>query len=311
MNKQQEAFDALKKAYLEVTVPDTLDDAIQRGIIAGQNQVGRREYMQDKKRNRGGMKAIAVIAAAFLVFIASVNLSPAFAEQLSGIPVIGQLVKVLIFTDGSAIGGTVTDGSDVSAVSTDKNGGSETFTIHFEQGEQPQTLAGAYKVSYAQHPETLSFQISGVRMFSAMEDFEAMKQSGLVEDVYRVITLDDSMIRFVMVFKEPVRYEIKEMQNPASLVLEVSPKGEEATNTTPYRLRTMEMPFGESLGMTEEMLMPNYTDMRILRTATDSENYYIELGQFESQNLAEEALEKAKAIYPDMTLQIEAVLVSK
>jgi hypothetical protein len=311
MNKQQMFFDELKEAYLEVTVPDTLDDAIRRGVLKGKNQMNGRKLMEDKRKKRRGMRAVAAVAAAFMILVASVNLSPAFAEQLSGIPIIGQLVKVLIFTEGSATGGTITDGSDISGVSTDKKGNSETFTIHFEQGSQPQTLAGAYKVVYAQHPETLSFQISGVRMFSAVEDFEAMKKSGLVADVYRVITLDDSMIRFVMVFKEPVVYEIKEMQNPASLVLQVSAKGEAAANTTPYRLRTMEMPFGESLGITEEMLMPMYTEMRILRTATDSENYFIELGQFESQESAEAALEKAKASYPDMALQIEAVPVNQ
>lgn len=307
MNKQQQAFDEMKQAYLEVMIPNALDDAIKRGALEGKNRINGQKLIHEKNHKYNGPKTLVAAAAVLIVLVASLNLSPAFAEQLSGIPFIGQFVKVLIFTDGKASGGIVTDGLDVSAVSSEKSGNTETFSIHFEQGDQPQDLSGAYTVKYAQNPDTLFFQISGVRMFSAVEDFDAMKNSALVEDVYPLITLDDSMIRFMIVFKEPVVYEVLEMKNPASLVLHVSPGIKTAEDLSKFRIRTIEMPRGEFLGMIEEFLVSTYPHMRIFHVSKESENYFIELEQLDSQEAAEEALEKAKGICPDVEMLIEAV----
>jgi hypothetical protein len=212
-----------------MTMPDALDDAISRGTLEGKRLSEKRASMTHKTRPSAGMHFMAGAAAAMMILVISLNLSPAFADRMIEIPVLGQLVKVLIFTNGSAGGGEITDGSDVSGVSTVKSGASEYFTIHFQQGEMPQDIAGAYTVQYARYPDTLSFQLSGVRMFSATEDFEALKGSSLVEDVYPIITMDDSMVRFMIVFKEPVVYEVKEMKEPASLVIQVTPEGRNRT----------------------------------------------------------------------------------
>ncbi len=307
MNNRQEVFNEMKRMHLDMTVPDTLDDAIKRGTLEGKRLSEKRASTAKGARPGAGFRVMAGAAAAMMILILSLNLSPAFADRMSGIPILGQLVKVLIFTNGSAEGGEITDGSDVSGVSAVKSGESEYFTIHFQQGELPQDIAGAYTVQYAKHPDTLSFQLSGVRMFSAAEDFDALKGSSLVEDVYPIITMDDSMVRFMIVFKEPVVYEVKEMKEPASLVIQVTPGGKQDEDVPPYRLRTAEMPRGESLAIAEEMLMNAFPQRRILHVAQNSENYYIELGQFATKADAQKALEVAKAASPDAGPTIEEV----
>lgn len=305
MNKRQEIFNEMKQIHLDMTVPETLDDAIRRGTLEGKRLSEKRASMANQTRPGTGMRVMAGVAAALMILIISLNLSPAFADRMIGIPVLGQLVKVLIFTNGSAGGGEITDGSNVSGVSTVKSGASEYFTIHFQQGEMPQDIAGAYTVQYAKHPDTLSFQLSGVRMFSATEDFDALKNSSLVEDVYPIITMDDSMVRFMIVFKESVVYEVQERKEPASLVIQVTPREGQDKDAPTYRLRTAEMPRGETLAIAEELLMNAFPQRRILHVAKDSENYYIELGQFATKADAEKALGVAKAACPDGGITVE------
>jgi hypothetical protein len=55
-------------------------------------------------------------------------------------------------------------------------------------------------------------------MLSAQADFETLKASPLIREVYPIVTLDGSAVRFMIVFAKPVDYEILEMKDPASLV---------------------------------------------------------------------------------------------
>lgn len=308
MNKRVQALNHMKMNYRELKAPEKLDEVINNAILEGQRDkpsMTRKIYSDDRKSSQALKRSLYAAAAALVIFIGSLNASPMFASKLAEIPILGQLVKILTFTDGKASGGMVTDGTDISGISTQTQNGKAQFIIHFDQDGASQDLASAYKVVYAQKPETLLFEISGVRMLSAIEDFEKIKESPLVTAVYPVVTLDDSMVRFMIVFSESISYEIREMASPASLVVEVETSSEATTVLESYRVRTVDMPRGEGLAILEETIMNQYPQRRILPSATESDLFFLEIGQLDSEALAAELLDEFRALYPGMEIFIE------
>ncbi len=79
----------LKKQYMDVPIPDELDFIVKKALRDGGKTM--------KKNNM--YKWIGGATAAAMIFTASVNLSPAFAETLSEIPVINGIAKVLTFRE--------------------------------------------------------------------------------------------------------------------------------------------------------------------------------------------------------------------
>jgi len=308
LNKRVQALNHMKMNYRELKAPEKLDEVINNAILEGQRDkqtMTRKINSGERKYSQALRRVLYASAAALVIFVGSLNASPMFASKLAEIPVLGQLVKILTFTDGKASGGMVTDGTDISGISTQTENGKAQFIIHFDQDGASQDLASAYKVVYAQKPETLLFEISGVRMLSALEDFEKIKESPLVTAVYPVVTLDDSMVRFMIVFSESISYEIREMASPASLVVEVETSSEAAAALESYRVRTVDMPRGEGLAILEETIMNQYPKRRILPSATESDLFFLEIGQLDSEALAVEMLDELRAMYPGMEIFIE------
>lgn len=213
---------------------------------------------------------------------------------------------LVIFTAGVRI----TDGTNVSGISLSESNGVEQLTLNFEQGGVSQDFVGAYDIKYQEKPYTMSFKISGARMLSTIEDFDKIKKSSSVKDIYKIITLDDSMVRFMVVFNGPIRYEIKEMKSPSSLVLSILPgQISDAVENKKVVLKTSSIPQGEGLAMVEETLMTNYPDARVLRAGTDSENYYVEIGQYatESEAIAAKGALKTLENNNGLTLSAEQI----
>ena len=308
MNKRIQALNHMKMDYRELKVPEQLDEVINNAILEGQRDkqtATQKINSGDRKSSQAPRRVLYAAAAALLIFVGSLNASPMFASKLSEIPILGQLVKILTFTDGKASGGMVTDGTDISGISTQTQNGKAQFVIHFDQDGASQDLASAYKVVYAHEPETLLFEISGVRMLSAIEDFEKIKESPLVTAVYPVVTLDDSTVRFMIVFAESISYEIREMASPASLVVEVETSSEATTVLERCRVRTVDMPRGEGLAILEETIMNQYPQRRILPSVTESDLFFMEIGQLDSEALAAEMLDEIRALYPGMEVFVE------
>jgi hypothetical protein len=309
LNKRIQAFNHMKKDYQNTNSPSQLDSVIRKAIQDGQRDRVRSPqgttYPRTSKRY---LRLAYAAAAAFLIFVGSLNAFPMFAAQLAEIPVLGQLVKILTFTEGRASGGNITDGTDVSGITIQTLDDVEQFTIHFNQDGQSQALAGAYNVVYAQNPETLQFEISGVRMLSAQADFESLKASALIKEVYPIVTLDDSTVRFMIVFEQPVKYEISEMKDPASLVLQVSADPDAtAVSASQFRVRTLALPRGEGLAILEEMVMMDYPERRILPSNEEPSLFYIEIAQVASEEEATKLIEILRTSYPDLVLEVEAI----
>lgn len=77
-------LEELRKEYKNLPIPKKLDEVVQQAL---------REQPQQKKTFR--YKGISGLIAVAAVFALSVNVSPTFANSLSGIPVIGSIVKVI------------------------------------------------------------------------------------------------------------------------------------------------------------------------------------------------------------------------
>lgn len=98
-----------------------------------------------------------------------------------------------------------------------------------------------------------------MRKLDAEKDFGELKKSKYIKDVYRIITLDDSAVRFNVVFNQPVKYEVVEYKEPAQVVVTLS-NGQEKDEPV-YSVRSASYPMGEELGILEELIF-NEDDRR-------------------------------------------------
>lgn len=284
--KHTNGYEKAKEIYRNQEMPKCLDQVIAKGLAEGQ-----REY---KNRHQKRI-ALSALAASLILFIGGVNYVPAFAEEISKIPLLGQVVKIIKFTNGIGSGGQVTDGSHVSQVKIEEQGTSQILKIRFEQQGTAQERVGHYELRYQSTPETMTVTLSGVRMMAAAEDFKHMEGSQWVKRVYPMMTLDDSMVRFVIEFNEPVNYKAVEYQSPAELQITVNGK-EETLKEVHYRMRSHSSEAGESMAILEEVFSNTFKEMRWLKDEQKEGLYYWELGQYQDKETAEKALETAKKI---------------
>lgn len=87
-------LEQLKKEYMDVPIPQELDFVVKRAL----KESGIK--MKERKNKFSGITKIAVsIAAAVAIMIVGVNTSPVLAENLSKVPLVGGIVKVLTFRE--------------------------------------------------------------------------------------------------------------------------------------------------------------------------------------------------------------------
>lgn len=251
--KKSHYSDQLKKQYHNIEIPIELDQAIERGL----------SQARFNKRKRRGFTYLTRAAIVVLITISSltlaINTSPAFASSFETLPLIGNLVKVLDFSKGSASGGQVTDGSDIEAISILDNTETESFIIHFTTGDSSQDLANAYTLHSYDYPNMIQFDIGGARMMSAQSDFETIQTLDGVEDIYTLMTLDDSLMRFNILFDPSVDILIEELSQPAGLRVTLMPKEDghaldALSEELIYSVRSYSMPKSESFAIIEESL---------------------------------------------------------
>ncbi len=289
----------LKRIYDEIEIPKELDFVIEDAF-----KKGRTEKMSVKvNHKRKSWKRVATgIAVGLVLFTTAINTVPSFAEAMEEIPVLGDLVQVLQFNKGKGQGGKITDGVDVKFISLQQEKDQEVITLNFMDDDKAMENAPYFDVVYKENPHSLTFSIGGARRMTAEKDFEALKESKFVKDVYKIITLDDSLVRFNVIFDQAVELKVEEYENPAQVVIKLK-EDKGAENKTMYFVRTASYGFGEELGIAEEMLF-EIEDKRVLKDEKDT--YFIEVGTFESLEEAEKALEELKGqVGEAMELHIE------
>lgn len=144
----------------------------------------------------------------------------------------------------------------------------------------------------------LSFEVSGVRYMDMIKDYEAISQVEAVEDIYTIMTLDDSMVRFNLVLDPSYTFEIIEYESPAMLEIVIT-SGQAVEKTTVYEVRSHSYEMTENFSIMEESFMHQNVDYSILK---DQEGDYLySLGRFESR-------EDAQAFINDLDVGIELMI---
>lgn len=301
MSSLDNKLEQLQQAYHDIEIPEELSLASRTGIERGkqykrdqQNQQPQLDN-QHKQEKRGmkmsGLKWTGSVAAALLIsFTVGVNTVPAFADSLHDVPVLGKLVSVLKFTNGSAGGGTIQDGVDVNFISLKQEKNSDQMILNFANSDLTQDFASSYNVKFSDDPSTMTITVYGARNFSAVKDLETLKQSKYVQDAYPLITLDDSAIRFNVSFKEAVAYEVKEYKDPAQVAITLKQKNSDVKKeSTIYSVRSISQLADESLAANEEMVF-GLEGVRILKDKGDM--YFVEAGYFDTEAKANAFLKK-------------------
>jgi hypothetical protein len=282
----------LKNKYEQIDIPENVDEVIDKGIMKG------RMEMKRERQKRNWVKGLGAVAAAALLLTVTVNMSPAVANSIENIPGVGKLVQVLKFDQGTSSGGTVTDGSDVSFIvwqrdQQDKD--IEKLIINFGSGDNAvQDIAPNYDINYSQYPCSMTFTVSGARKLSAEKDLAALKESKFITDAYKLLTMDDSMVRFTVNFNGPVEYEVKEYQEPAQLVVTLQKDRDASLDQAVYSVRTASYPWGEGFGMLEEQLM-GIESRRVLKDKKGT--FLVETGYFTTEQEAKIQQEELTKTY--------------
>ncbi len=86
--RMDKKLEQLKTEYKNIQIPDELEFIVERALLKGK-----------KKKKKNGYKWVAGTAAAAVLFIGGLNISPAMASTLAEMPVVGSIVKVLTFTE--------------------------------------------------------------------------------------------------------------------------------------------------------------------------------------------------------------------
>lgn len=270
-------LDDLKKVYEDMEVPENLSEFVNISLEKG------RSRMKNEKIKNNWIKGFAASVAVFTAFTISINTMPTFANSLVDIPGVGSLVKVLQFNKGTATGGKITDGVDVNSINLNKNDSTETIVINFASNNEIINNVAHFKVDYKNNPSTMTFTINGARALTAEKDFEAIKKSTYVSDVYKNMILDDSAVKFTIVFNKPVKYEVKEYTNPAHIALTLSEDKNEIAKTV-YSVRTPSYEFGENLGIIEEQL---FEELNVRTLKDDKGTFCVDAGVFSTRAEAE------------------------
>ncbi|MCG7345390.1 hypothetical protein MHZ92_14730 [Sporosarcina sp. ACRSL] len=284
-----------------------------------------------KRKTKKRLPFIAWLGASFIIFVAVVNTIPSLVTSTTNIPVVGKIVKAvnfddfmmnknedlqeevniesvnftqygnpvqeLSFNEGIATGGEITDNINVNSISILNENNAEHIVIGFALRDENKPLLAApyFEIEYDENPYTMTFSIYGARAFDA-NDFKNLKKSDFIMDAYELFTPDDSLIRFVIVFKGPVFIEGKEYADPANIIVTVF-EDMHVKDVKQYAIRTAPYLFGGEIAILEEYLHEE-EGIRILRESgilfsTWESEFYIEAGMF---NKREEAEKKASEI---------------
>lgn len=163
--KDKDSLKMLKKDYDNIKIPKELDDVVNDAL---NSNIKYRKY-QNKM----------VIAASLLLVVLGINISPAFAQTLSKIPIIGNLVKIIT----------------IKNYSIDENGYKASIDVPKISGLTDKKLE--YKLNS-------EFEKEGKKLYEDfLEEMEILKSDkvqghSLVESWYEVLTYNEDLFSVVV-----------------------------------------------------------------------------------------------------------------
>lgn len=163
--KDKDSLKRLKKDYDNIKIPKELDDVVNNAL---NRNTKNRKYIEKM-----------VIAASLLLVVLGINISPAFAQTLSKIPIIGNIIEIIT----------------IKNYSIDKNGYKASIDIPKISGLTDKKLE--YKLNN-------DFEKEGKKLYEdfleEMKELKADKVQGhsLVESWYETLTNNDDLLSIVV-----------------------------------------------------------------------------------------------------------------
>ncbi|QHI71601.1 hypothetical protein [Aminipila terrae] len=272
----------MKEFKEQISIPSELDEAILTGIKKGKIKMEKRNNV---KKNM--LKTAAVFIIGIGVFTAGINVSPAFADSMRAVPVLGTLVQIFQVNKAEVSGGqTVTNAK--GEIFLKKQEGKEQLIINFANSEK----ASRYSATYQKDPQSITVALPGTTDVTLLSDYKRSEgESAFIKSVYKLMTLDDSMVRYVVEIEDYSNVQVSEYKNPGQIVIEIT-KNENYTFHDIYSVRSYSFKDGESFAQLEEKLKGQ--KYRILKD--EQEKRFFEFAQFDSKDKAEKFAKKFNKI---------------
>lgn len=255
-------------AFLQADVPpELLDGAILSGIRKGKKKMNQKKYI---------VRTVGSAAAAFAIFVGSINASPAFAAKLEDVAVLGTLVHAFQWNETSVKGGQASQNSRAS-VALEKNGVNEQLTLTFD-GEQ----AARYEAVLAHFPETVTITLPDTKAEDVKREVEDFREkSDYIKAVHLWQTGQAASLQIE--FDLDTAVGVEEYENPGRIVVKLAPGEFEGRDI--YSVRTLS---AKDTGALEQMQNGYGETARVL--LDEQGKPFVELRQFDTQAEAERFL---------------------
>ncbi|MHC1723729.1 MAG: DUF4179 domain-containing protein [Aminipila sp.] len=268
----------MKEFNEHISIPSELEEAINRGMSKGRAKMQKRDKMR-----KNVMATAAAVAISMGVFAASINVSPAFADSMKEVPVLGTLVHIFQVNKVEVSGGEA-HANAKGEIWLNRQNGKEQLIINFADSEK----ANKYNAAYQENPQSITITLPGTTDVTLLSDYKRSEgESDFIKSVYKLTTLDDSMLRYVVEIEDYSNVQVSEYKNPGQIVIEIT-KNENYPFAEIYSVRSYSFRDGEAFAALEEKLKGQ--KYRILKD--EQEMRFFEFGQFESKDKAEKFANK-------------------
>lgn len=270
----------MKEFKEQISIPSELEEFINAGMLKGRAKMQKRD-----KLKKSAIRSAAVVVIGLSVFATGVNVSPAFAETMKAVPLLGTLVQIFQVNKAEVSGGEAYSNAK-GVIYLNRQEGEEQLIINFAESEK----ANKYNAIYEKNPQSITITLPGTTNVELLSDYKrAEGESDFIKSVYKLTTLDNSMLRYVVEIEDYSNVQVSEYKNPGQIVIEIT-KNENYPFAEIYSVRSYSFKDGEEFAALEERLKGE--KYRILKD--EQEMRFFELGQFESKDKAEGFAKKFK-----------------
>jgi hypothetical protein len=282
-----------------IPMPAEMDYRISQAIEKGTRVMHKRKI---GRRIGGVVFGVIIILSAL---IATVNLSPAFAEQLTKIPGGQKLIQLVLLNAEPSQGGDITDGGSVGPIDHHHDDKQESLVISLS-GQNDSTYSH-YEAKYRDYPYSIELTLNGIRHWTPVQETYPDDGQTALRSIHSLMTLDDATCRVLLVFNRPVNVQIEEDRSQMTLTLVFEAHTPNADSLLKkYSLRTFSYPYEETVGVIESMLLHEFGAYST-RVLTDADGrYLIEEGLYEDEESAKQRLSHLIASGFEFPLFVEA-----
>lgn len=255
-----------------VDIPEDLNEVIRRGISSGKAAAARRSRL--KRRAACTACSLALVA---VLFAGGVRFSPAFADAVDDIPVIGELVQ-LFDKNAPLVQGGRRQESKAAALTMERHGSAEYISLKFQQAD-----ASLYQAEFASYPKTVTITLPGTKAVDILSEISRAKDtSQYIKSVCQLPSSTQETTVIQLELESDATVQIQEYRNPGSLMIRLTPA--EIQMDTVYSVRTLSY---DAQALQE--ILPQYAALstRILRD--DSGTFFVEFAQYDTQEEAQAA----------------------